>query len=198
MGKPAKNAIEMIAQGIEAKREAEQSQQKPVLPTPERIAKQLNHRVPGTKGAKFIPVIDTMFTRKQLTEKEYDALCYYRERALASEDSEKNESSLSPDKIMGGGGGGHPTGGYIPKSCMNTWDHTETARMERDMLSCWRIARAVAVDDISLTEWCIRQYGGRERYGPKGNFIAIVPVREKNVVGEALRELKSAAGRIVK
>ncbi len=197
MGKP-KNAIEMIAQGIEAKKESAIQELKPVLPTPERMAKQLNHRVPGTKGAKFIPVIDTMFLRKQITEKEYYALSYYRERAQSAEDSEKNESSLSPDKIMGGGGGGHPAGGYIPKTCMDTWNHTETARIERDLGSLRAITRAVAVDDVSLTEWCIQQHGGRERYGPKGNFIAVVPVREKSVIGIALMELRMAARRIVK
>lgn len=187
MGKPAKSAIEMIAQGIEAKKEAAVVKPKPVLPTPERMKKQGNHRVSGTKGVKFVPVIDTMLTRKQLTDKEHTALSYYRDQASLADRSPLK--SCIDFTVTGGDG--------YPSAAL-TSAILETARMERDMLSCWRIARAVAVDDISLTEWCIRQHGGRERYDGKGKFVAMVPVREKDVVGEALRELKSAAGRIVK
>lgn len=156
-----------------------------IAPTPEQQKRADFHS--AGMAYKRIPVIDTMLTRGQLSDKEHLALSYYRDQAsLADRSPLKSCIDFTVT-----GGSGHP-------SAALTSAILETARLERDMLSCWRIARAVAVDDISLTEWCIRQYGGRERYGPKGNFIAIVPVREKNVVGEALRELKSAAGRIVK
>lgn len=147
---------------------------------------------------KRVAVIETMLTRGQIAPRDYLMLLYYRDCAHAAQDSEANESPISLSKMMGGGSGGHPIGGYTPKSCMDTWDHCETARIERDMGSVWQLARAVAVDDISLTEWCIARHGGRERYGPKGNFIAMVPVREKSVIGIALIELRMAARRIAK
>jgi len=50
---------------------------------------------------------------------------------------------------------------------------------------------------VTLTAWCVKQYGGRERYNDKGDFIAIVPVSEKLRMGMATMELKMAAHRII-
>lgn len=156
-----------------------------IAPTAEQQARSDFHS--AGMAYKRIPVIDTMLTRGQLTDKEHLALSYYRDQASLAD---KSPIKSCIDFTV--------TGGDHGPSAAITSAILETARMERDMLSCWRIARAVAVDDISLTEWCIKQYGGRERYGPKGNFIAVVPVREKSVIGLALMDLKHAARRIVK
>jgi hypothetical protein len=56
----------------------------------------------------------------------------------------------------------------------------------------------VAVEDKSITQWCIEQFGGRERYDGNGKFIAIVPVGETKRVQMATMELRMAARRIVK
>jgi hypothetical protein len=136
---------------------------------------------------KRVAVIDTMLTRGQLTDKEYLVLSYYRDQAnLADRSPLKSCIDFSV------------TGGDSEPSAALTSALLETARMERDMGSVWPIARAVAVDDQSLTEWCINQHGGRERYDSAGRFVAIVPVREKSVIGIALLELKMAARRITK
>lgn len=179
-----------------AKRKRKPKVDNRIAPTAEQMGRAEYHS--AGMAYKRVPVIDTMLARDQITPQEYLLLSYYRDCAHAAQDSEANESSLAPRKIMGGGSGGHPSGGYLPKTDMGTWDHYETARIERDMQSLWPLARAVAVDDVSLTEWCIRQHGGRERYDGKGKFIAVVPVGEKNVVGMALMELRMAARRIVK
>lgn len=156
-----------------------------IPPTPEQIAR--GEFTSAGMAYRRVPVIETMLTRGQITDREYLVLDYYRQQASLA-DSSPIKSNI--DFSL--------TGGDLGPAAAITSAILETARIERDMLSCWAIARAVAVDDISLTEWCIRQHGGRERYGPKGNFIAMVPVREKNVIGEALRELRTAARRIVK
>lgn len=135
---------------------------------------------------KRVPVIDTMLSRGQLNEREYIALSYYRDQAsLADRSPLKSCIDFSVK-----GGDNHPSAALA--SAM-----LETSRMENDMGSVWPIARAVAVDDVSLTEWCIKEYGGRERYDTKGKCIAIVPVVD-NAVCVALIELKMAAGRVVK
>lgn len=154
-------------------------------PTPEQMARGEYHS--AGMAYKRIPVIETMLTRGQLTDREFVVLDYYRQQAsLADKSPLKSCIDFSVN------------GGDTAPSAAITSALLETARIERDMQSLWPLARAVAVDDVSLTEWCIRQYGGRERYGPKGNFIAMVPVREKSVVGQAMMELKMAARRIVK
>lgn len=156
-----------------------------IAPTPEQMARGDYHSV--GMAYKRVPVIETMLTRGQITDREFVLLDYYRQQAsLADRSPLKSCIDFSVT-----GGDSHP-------SAALTSALLETARIERDMGSVWPIARAVAVDDVSLTEWCIRVHGGRERYGPKGNFIAVVPVSEKNVISMALLELKMAARRIVK
>jgi hypothetical protein len=136
---------------------------------------------------KRVPVIDTMLTRGQITDRQYVALAYYRDQAsLADRSPLKSCIDFSVN-----GGDSHPSAALA--SAM-----LETARIERDMGSVWQLARAVAVDDVSLTEWCIKHDGGRKRYNDKGRVIAFVPTSGKNAVPLALVELKTAAGRIVK
>lgn len=156
-----------------------------IPPTAEQMARGEFHS--QGMAYKRIAVIDTMLSRGQLTDREHVALAYYRDQAsLADRSPLKSCIDFSVK-----GGDSHP-------SAALTSAMLETGRIERDMGSVWPIARAVAVDDISLTEWCIKEHGGRERYNAEGQCIAIVPVREKSVIGIALLELKMAAGRIVK
>lgn len=131
-----------------------------------------------------------------LTASEYDALAYYRDQATRAEDDVAQEGTLSPARIMGGSGGA--SGGQIPAILMATPAILETARIERDLGVLWEIARRIAVDDWSLSRWCISKHGGRERYDGKGRLVALVPNNERRVMGIARLELKMAARRIVR
>jgi hypothetical protein len=144
-----------------------------------------------------VPVIDTMLERRQLTFQEYQRLAFYRDTILQSEEDEANESSLSPDKIMGGSSPSHPVGGYTPKNLIATPAMIAAARLDRDLGSLREIAREVVAGDKSLVRWCIDKFGGRERYDGNGRFIAIVPISEKKVIAKAIQDIKFAAGRIV-
>lgn len=134
-----------------------------------------------------VPVIETMHKRGQLTDREYRCLAFYRDQAAMAERSPV-KSCL--DQGVGGGGD-------IPVSAAITSAILATARMERDMGQLYPIARAVAVDDRSLSQWCVDKHGGRERYDGKGKFVAIVPLRETVVMKIAIMELRMAAHRIV-
>lgn len=147
---------------------------------------------------KRIAVIDSMFKRGQLDERRWMALGYYRDQASQAEDDAKRASSLDPAKVMGGGGGGHPVGGYIPVDYCDSPATLETARIERDLGVLAPIANAIAVNDTSLSQWCIDQYGGRERYDGEGRFVAMVPNFEKRAMQMALQDLKMAADRITR
>jgi hypothetical protein len=134
-----------------------------------------------------VPVIETMHTRGQINDAEYRALAFYRDQAGLAERSPV-KSCL--DNSVGGSGD-------IPLSAAITSAVLTTARVERDLGQLAQLARAVAVDDRSLSQWCIDKHGGRERYDGAGKFIAIVPLREKQVMAMAAMELKMAAHRIV-
>jgi len=144
-----------------------------------------------------VPVIDTMLKRGMIGEREHIALGYYRDQASQAEDDAKRMSVMAPEKVMGGGRG-YSGGGYIPADYCDSPATLETARIERDLGILQPIARAIAVDDTTLSQWCIRQHGGRERYNGKGQFIAIVPNMARKAMALALQDLKMAAHRIVR
>ena len=142
------------------------------------------------------PVIESL--QGKLTAEQYDNLAYYRDQAHRAEDDMAQGSTLDPERIMGGVSGGS-AGSKIPVSVLlATPAICETSRIERDLGQLWEIARAVAVEDMTLSRWCIAQHGGRERYDGKGKLVAVVPVAEKRVMAEALLELKAAANRITR
>jgi hypothetical protein len=133
-----------------------------------------------------IPVIETLFQKDLLNEREYRALAHYRDQVALAE---RTPIKSCLDDSQGGGGD-------IPMSAAITSALLATAWIERNLGSLAPIARAIAVEDKTLAQWCIDQHGGRERYDGKGKFIAIVPVAEKNSLRMALLELKFAAHRI--
>lgn len=164
--------------------------------TPQRAVR--NAFVSAGMARKLVPVIDTLWNTGQITAAEYSALAYYRDQASRAEDDACEANVLAPEKIMGGRAESHPIGGYVPASLICTPAIIETARIERDLGALRDIARAVAVDDVSLSQWCIDKHGGRERYDGKGRFVAMVPVSEKRHVMFARMELRMAAHRITR
>ncbi len=166
-----------------------------VMPTDARFAHNDFER--AGMAYRCVPMIDTLLQTRRITHTEHGALEYYREQAHRAEDDAAEQGTLSPEKIMGGGCGSAQQS-YIPTMLIATPAIVETARIERDLGSLFDIARAVAVDDWSLSRWCISRHGGRERYDGKGEFVAMVPVAEKRVLDLARLELRMAARRIVR
>ena len=152
-------------------------------PTPEQAGR-AEYRRAGLSYRK-VPVIDTMRDRGQLTDSEHRALTHYRDQAHLAERS-PIKSCL--DQRVGGGDI------ELPAAIVSAM--LATGRIERDLGSLLQIARSVAVDDISLTQWCVDRHGGRERYDRRGRFVAIVPVGERKVMELALLDLRMAARRI--
>lgn len=138
-------------------------------------------------AVKRVPVIDTMRERGMLSEEHHRRLAHYRSQC---DMAERSPIKSALDFSVRGSGG-------FELSAAVTSAIIAMARIERDMGSVRDIARAVAVDDTTLSKWCIAKHGGRERYDGKGKFIAMVPNCEKRVMGIALMELRYAAGMIV-
>lgn len=149
-----------------------------VPPTPEREA----HNETQSLGMarRIVPEIVRLHKLGVLNDHQFKALAYYRDQASLAD---KSPLRSGCDFSVRAGGSG--PGVAIISAQRETW------RMERDMGALWELARAVAVDDVSLRQWCINRYGGVER--DKG----IVPVREKFYMERTRLELKFCAGRIV-
>jgi hypothetical protein len=152
---------------------------------------------------RVIPVIESMLLAGKLTRPQFNALDYYRDQAHRAEDDCAESSVLDAERIMGGGGGS--CGGKIPARLLTTPALVETARLERDLGQLRDIARAVAVDDVTLDRWCIEKRGGMEVYRtvtakdgkPTQEFVGIIP-RDPQALAVALLELRYAAGMIAR
>ncbi|GAA0729950.1 hypothetical protein [Sphingomonas japonica] len=138
------------------------------------------------KARCIVPPIETLYASGKLSEGQYYALRYYGEQARLAQRSLIKDSL---DREIGGGGD-HYSAELISAEI-------ETGRIERELGALREIAYHVAVEEKTLATWCIQRHGGRERYGPGGKFVALVPIREKENMRLALIELKSAAGKIV-
>ncbi len=97
------------------------------------------------------PVIDTLRDEHKLTQRQYDGLSRYRVVALAAERSELK--SCIDFSVRGNGEDRRHFGLRM---------NIELGRMEQDLRGLLHIARAVALDDETLTSWAVRQSGGKE------------------------------------
>jgi hypothetical protein len=136
-----------------------------------------------------VPEIDRLRARNELDEREYQALAFYRDQAALAERSPTK--SCLDQRISGTSDIG--LSGAVVSAILTT------SRIERELGSLASLARAVAVEDKSLTQWCVDRFGGRERYDGKGKLIAIVPIGETthDHIKMARLELKFAARRIM-
>ena len=149
---------------------------KAVEPTPERQDK--NDTRGAGQATQIKPVIETLFASDRLTTAEFIALNYYSEQANAAERSPiKSNLDKTP-----------ASGRDRPMSLVCPYKEA-TERMERQMGFASRTARAVCVENYTLTQWAIDCFGGREHKG------RIVPRRDSHVA-DMLVELKVAARRI--
>lgn len=159
-------------------------------PTPEQKTRN------GFHGAgmayRKIAVIDQLLNDSMITAKHHAALWYYRQQAHQAQDDAGEHSPSSPERMMSSGTGGAVTG-TIPKGLLDTSAQREVYRIESDLGGLLEVTRAIAVDDLTLTQWAIETSGGREKR--QGNGIVIVP-RSRKAVQFALLDIKFAAGRI--
>lgn len=164
-----------------------------VEPTPEQFVGGTFERAGLAYRRK--PVIDSLRDAGKLNSREHAALAYYRDQAHKAEDDYAQSSPLAPERIMGGRGGVVISGG-LPSKLLCTPAILETGRIELMLGKFLAIARAIAVDDWTLAQWCIRQHGGREKSDHRGKVVAIVPACGRKRAADALFELRAASTRI--
>jgi len=138
-----------------------------------------------------VPAIETLHARGMLSADEYRRLAFYRDQVSLAERS-LTKSCLNIVIGMAPGRAGSERG----PSAATVSARLTVGRIERELGSLLAIARGVAVEDMSLSQWCVAKHGGREKFGADGEFVAMVPLAEKRVMAEAKLELKMAAARI--
>lgn len=158
-------------------------------PTAEQLASGTYHRELVTY--RRTPVIDVLFQEHKLTQRQYDGLSRYREVALKHE---KSPIKCNIDFSVPGNGEGLPHFGVRAKFDLERLEarllgkrKTVTAttlvpatkselllgRVERELKDLRQIARAVAVEGQTLSEWAVSQSGGTERL--RGAVTAFEP-----------------------
>lgn len=138
------------------------------------------------KARRVRPPIDILREVGSLNEDEHAALTFYGDQCRMARKSPIRDS-LNFER----GNGGELSSAVVSAILA---EH----RIDKDLGQLRDIAHALAVDEWTLARWCIEKHGGRERYGPGGKFIAVVPICEARNMKIALMELKMAAHRIIK
>lgn len=186
----ASKALQEVAKATAARVAANTPDPKPkpkrIPPTPE----QCQHGNYESAGMAFrrVPAIDTLLEAGKLTQTQHALLNFYRYRQAVAEGSQTK--SCLDIRIRGGSGGTMPISAEVVSAIQ------DVGRIEKDLGSLLDIAQAVAINDLSLTQWCCAKFGSRVRYDGKGRFVAFVPVNERKNMAIALLEIRTAAGRI--
>ena len=123
------------------------------LPTPEQLAQGDFRRI----GMHYrrVPVIETLYAEHKLTSRQFNGLARYRDVAIA-EDRSPIEDSVG--KMLRGAQGG---GDAQSLSAIRV--AIEMGRLERALGSLRDVARAIAVDDATLTAYAIAKHGSIQR-----------------------------------
>ncbi|MEG8222438.1 hypothetical protein OSJ57_17685 [Sphingomonas sp. HH69] len=155
--------------------------------SPTKEAQALGTYVRAGMAFRRVPIIDQLLDQDRITDEQHRALTYYRDQCgIAARSPTRSCIDFSPK------GAGHgPSAAMISAAI-------EEGRLNRALGALQSITYAVAVDDMSLTQWCIQRYGSRmEGRAKNGATMWSVVPKGKNDVQGALVDLKFAAGRIL-
>jgi hypothetical protein len=130
-----------------------------------------------------IPVIDTMAATGKLTARQHHGLSRYRDIAAAHEKSPMRDSL---DKALHGRAGATDGTGYFRTAY-------ELQRLENALGALFPIAHAIAVDDMTASQWAIKHWGGREKRD--GNVTYIAP-RYKTALPDTILDIQMAGERL--
>lgn len=140
------------------------------------------------KHYRRVPMIDTLHAQGLFSNDEYKALKHYRHHADIADRSPLKDSLANLMRISSGSGNG-PTVTML--NAVRVRDD-----IERAVGSLVDILRAVVVDDVSLSQWCIARGHSAEkcRERKKGRVCAIEAT--EGALRIAQLEIKIAAGRV--
>lgn len=131
-----------------------------------------------------VPVIETLYAEHKLTSRQFNGLARYRDVAVAEERSpiEDSVGKLLRNCVGGGEGGGD----FALRIAI------ELGRLEQALGSLVDIARAIAVDDMTLSDWAMSRHGSIERV--RGNVVKFEP--SKKAFNEGWMDIRMAGERL--
>jgi len=141
----------------------------------------------GMAKARIVrtPVIDTLLARKRITKAEHQALAFYRDQAtIADRSLYKSCLDMSPK-----GSGNGPTPKVLSAQI-------ETQAMDAALKGLASFVRAIAVDDVTLTDWLDSKGKARLICRNKGGVRRCTPEADGAVMESALNDLRMAAKRL--
>lgn len=131
-----------------------------------------------------VPVIETLYGECKLTSRQFNGLARYRDVAVAEERSPIEDSvGKLLRNCVGGGGDGSDFALRIA---------IELGRLERALGSLRDVARAIAVEDMTLSAWAMKRHGSHERI--RGNVVKFEP--SKAAFNEAWMDIRMAGERL--
>ena len=142
-------------------------------PTPEQFGRGQYTRI--MLAYRRVPVIDTMAQTGKLSQRQFNGLSRYRDVAIAEERSPMRDSL---DKALHGRAGATDGTGYIRTAY-------ELVRLEQALGALRDIARAVAVDDLTVTQWAASK-GGTNADGSPKRAWACTCMMDIQMAGERL------------
>lgn len=145
------------------------------------------------RAYRRIAVIDDMHAKGKISLRQFAALARYRDLATAVDASPRRDSL---DAALHGGGGGSL--GLPPGMAMmrlgGDWE-SELHWLERELGQLLHIARAIAVDDMTVAQWAMRSGTiERRRATAKGTVTWIEPRRQAMKI--ALADIRMAGERL--
>lgn len=136
-----------------------------------------------------VAVITTLHRGGKLSERQFNALSRYRDIGLKCERSEIMDSCARLLHVAG-----HDAGGMSPSTLRAM---SELGWLERELGSLRPIARAICIDDMTVSEWAMRDGGSvmRERDGRGSSVIRWFEPRRKYLQA-AMLEIQMAGERL--
>jgi len=119
----------------------------------------------ATLAYRRVPVIVTLADQGKLSQRQFDGLSRYRDIGIKCERSEIMDSCQRLLHVPGGDGDG--------PSLSTMRAYQELGWLEREMGALVDIARAICIEDMTLSQWAIRQGGSvmREKEGSARKII---------------------------
>lgn len=143
----------------------------------------------ATLAYRRVPVIVTLASKGTLTQRQFDALSRYRDIGLKCEQSSIMDSCQRLLHIAGGG-----KDGMSPATLRA---YQELGWLEQELGQLVDIARAICIDDVSLSQWAMNKAGSvmREREGVGRKIIRWFEPRAK-ALKDATMEIRMAGERL--
>lgn len=141
------------------------------------------------KAYRKVRVLEDLFGKGLFSTEEYKALTHYRHHADIADKSPLRDSILTLGRISTGSGDG-PT--MTTLNAIRTRNDCEAAAGQ-----LVDILRAVIVDDVSLSQWCIDRGHSIEKCRERKNGRCCKIEAKEGALRIAQLEIKMAAGRVM-